>query len=150
MPNTVKKIFFVIIFAIFISILFLTYHFHILQKCKSITVSESNAHVYCINDNYTLLVWHDKLYMIMFVSRRVGKISDYRNKLNGILFFPNSQYLLFWPKGSYDSIDLEDRVKGNSSDYYTFKENKIHIFTSNTQSKGFEIDIVFLDTKYIK
>lgn len=143
MSNTRRTMILTSLIPVALAVLGLLAYFHLLLPSARIHVSDGNAHAYYISDKYILLIWQNKPFMIYPEDRWVGRISDYRNKFHGKNFWPKNSRLVFWPRGSYDSVPLGDPVKGNQGEKFKFSNNNVLIraFLSSSDSRPSEISL---------
>jgi hypothetical protein len=113
--------------AFAIPLTFFLIHFHILLPNRNISISDDSAHLYSIDNKRSLLVWKNEVFLVYHDNQWVGRPSDYRNKLLGRIFWPKDSSIVFWPRGSYSSVLLGDRVKEDPRNAFQFEGDEINI-----------------------
>ena len=116
---------------------------------REISVSTPEAKAYLISEEYILLKWRNRIFMIYPADKWVGTPSDYRNRFLGARFWPVNSSLVFWPRGSYESVPVGDAIKGEPREKYEFKKGKISIlaFSSSRDARGTELIISMPNAK---
>lgn len=120
-------------------------YFHIMLPASNILLSDENARAYWMSEKRVLLVWCDEVFIIYPMAGWVGLPSDYRNRLSERDIWPRSSTLVLWPRGSYASVPIDDAVKSNRGDRYTFRGNKLEIrsYFSPHQTSPYELTVEF-------
>lgn len=120
-------------------------YFHIMLPASNILLSDENARAYWMSEKHILLVWRDEVLIIYPNDGWVGLPSDYRNRISGRDIWPRSSPLILWPRGSYESVPIDDAVKRDGRDRYSFRGNKLQMRScfSPQQSRPYELTVEF-------
>ncbi|MFA6010661.1 MAG: hypothetical protein WC799_11815 [Desulfobacteraceae bacterium] len=143
----VNSICLLLLFGVVLTIF--AFYFHIMLPYDDITLSGPDARAYRLDKKYIFIVWRNRPFIINPEDRYVGEPSDYRNRVFGRIFWPLQSSLVFWPRGSYEGVQVGDGVKGDRREKFDFVANKVHIlaFFSPQNEKGYEITIELPNAK---